>query len=61
MQNFNKEELEILRGVHSSLGRKYKKSGTYVSLIAKGDRKVNTEVAKSIMHDLRLILEILKP
>lgn len=59
MQNFTKEELLILRGVHSVIGRKYNKSGRYVSLIAKGDRNVNTKVAKSILKDLRLILKIL--
>lgn len=59
MQNFNKEELQILRGVHSALGRKYNKSGRYVSLIAKGDRSANTKVAKSILKDLKAILEIL--
>ncbi|WP_024768058.1 hypothetical protein [Aquimarina macrocephali] len=59
MQNFTKEELLILRGIHSVLGRKYGKSGRYVSLIAKGDRKVNTEVAKSILKDLKSILKIL--
>ncbi len=61
MQNFTKEEQKILRGVHSSLGRKYSKSGRYVSFIAAGDRKVNTKVAKSILKDLKAILEILLP
>jgi hypothetical protein len=59
MQNFTKEELTILRGIYSSLGRKYNKSGRYVSLIAEGGRKVNTEVAKLILKDLKLILKIL--
>jgi hypothetical protein len=61
MQNFTNDELKILRGVHTVIGRKYGKSGRYVSLIAQGDREVNTAVAKSILKDLQLILEILKP
>ena len=60
MQNFTKEELKILTGVYSVLGRKYKKSGKYVSLIATGDRKASTVVAKSILLDLKLMLDILK-
>lgn len=59
MQNFTKEELLIIRGIHSAVGRKYKKSGRYVSLIAQGDREANTQVAKSILKDLKFILEIL--
>lgn len=59
MQNFTKEELLILRGVHSALGRKYGKSGRYVSLIAKGDRNANTKVARLILQDLKAILAIL--
>ncbi|OED45709.1 hypothetical protein AB832_01275 [Flavobacteriaceae bacterium (ex Bugula neritina AB1)] len=61
MQNFTNDELRILRGVHSVIGRKYRKSGRYVSLIAQGKREVNTRVAKLIFKDLRNILEILKP
>ncbi len=61
MQNFTKEELKILTGIYSVLGRKYDKSGKYVSFIAKGNREVNTVVAKSILKDLKLLLEILKP
>ena len=61
MQNFTNHELYILRGVHAVLGRKYGKSGKYVSLIAHGKREVNTIVAKAILKDLKLILEILKP
>ncbi|WP_103072675.1 hypothetical protein [Aquimarina sediminis] len=61
MQNFTNDELRILRGVHTVIGRKYSKSGRYVSLIAQGKRKANTLVAKSILKDLKLILEILKP
>lgn len=61
MQNFTNEELRIFRGIHTVIGRKYGKSGKYVSLIAHGKRHTNTEVAKSILKDLQLILEILKP
>lgn len=59
MHNFTNDELEILKGVHSIVGRKYKKSGTYVSLIAKGERQANTLVAKLIVRDLKAILDIL--
>ncbi len=61
MQNFTNEELEILRGLFSVIGRKYDKSGKYVSLIAQGEREVNTKVAKNILSDLKSILKILKP
>ncbi len=61
MQNFTKEEQKILRGVHASLGRKYSTSGRYVSFIAAGDREANTRLAKSILKDLKAILEILVP
>lgn len=60
MHNFTNDELEILKGIHSIVGRKYEKSGTYVSLIAKGERQANTLVAKSILKDLKAILDILK-
>lgn len=61
MQNFTNEELKILRGIHTVLGRKYSKSGKYVSLIAQGKREANTDVAKNILNDLKTILNILKP
>ncbi len=61
MQNFTKEEQKILRGIYTALARKHRKSGRYVSLIASGDRDVNTKVAKLILEDLKSILEILRP
>ena len=57
--NYTNDELEILKGIHSIVGRKYEKSGTYVSLIVKGERQANTLVAKSILRDLKAILDIL--
>lgn len=61
MKNFTNDELEILNGIHTVIGRKYKKTGRYVSLIAKGQRNAKTKVSKLILTDLKAILKILKP
>lgn len=58
---FIDEDLKLLRANFSRLGRKHGVSGQYVGQIAGGKRAANTQTAKNILKDLRILLTFLKP
>ena len=58
---FTETEKKLLHGLSVKIANKRKCSDTYVHHIINGRRATNTDLAQSILKDLRDLLELLRP
>ena len=65
MQNFQKpfsdRDIEIVKVNWKRIADKHGCNNSYVSLIAKGERKANSDLAKLIIKDIEALLKTLRP
>jgi hypothetical protein len=58
---FTEIEKIILKGQSAALARKHRCSNMYVLYILKGEREINTELAKKIYKELKHLAKFLTP
>lgn len=58
---FTDEDLELLRGSFSRIGKNHGVTGMYVGQIAAGSKAAKSKVAKAILAALKELLQVLKP
>lgn len=59
MSHFTKQQRKKIN--KSALADKHNCTDTYVRLVLRGAREENTDLAKAIIEDAKLMLEILEP
>lgn len=59
MSHFTKEQRKKIN--KSALADKHNCTDTYIRLVLRGEREENTDLAKAIIEDAKLMLEILEP
>lgn len=59
MEHFTKAQRKKIN--KSALAEKHDCSATYITLVLKGEREKNTDLAKAILKDAKVMLEIFEP
>jgi hypothetical protein len=59
--SFTPEQKKLLQGQSGKLANKHNCSQTYVNLIIRGEREVNSELAKKVLQDLESLIILLTP
>jgi hypothetical protein len=59
MSHFTKPQRKKIN--KSALALKHNCSSAYIRLVLRGEREENTDLAKAIIEDAKLMLEILEP